>query len=201
MNSTPPPSLAPLHPIQTDPHNAACACALCGMWAKCRAEVMGSSRMVGSRVHGGVKETRPWLLFAFFHNSASFLQEDVSSVPPSSPRNNPVTAQTVFVFLRLLNLPPAGKRPVSPRHWVLVSLALCIPPLLPENAFVFGLVKSRVYLYPHMQAVCSTLFPLQFIIFLQDFFKVFFVPESQLTHFKIKSKKQKITFIVHQESD
>lgn len=115
-------------------------------------------------------------------------------MPPSSPRNNPVTAQTVFVFLRLLNLPPAGKRPVSPRHWVLVSLALCIPPLLPENAFVFGLVKSRVYLYPHMQAVCSTLFPLQFIIFLQDFFKVFFVPESQLTHFKIKSKKQKNNF-------
>lgn len=94
--------------------------AVCGL--QCRAEVMGSSRKVRSRVHGGVMETWPWLLFAFFlslslHNSASFLQEDVSSVPPSSPRNNPVTAQTLFVFLRLLNLPPAGKRPVSPRHY------------------------------------------------------------------------------------
>ncbi|TMS04580.1 hypothetical protein E3U43_009737, partial [Larimichthys crocea] len=26
-------------------------------------------------------------------------------LPPSSPRNNPATAQTLFVFLRLLNLP------------------------------------------------------------------------------------------------
>lgn len=66
MNSTLPPSLLPFHPVQTAPHNTACACALCGMWAKCRAEVMGSSRKVRSRVQGGVKETRSWLLFAFF---------------------------------------------------------------------------------------------------------------------------------------
>lgn len=143
------------HPVQTAPHNAACACALCGMWVKCRAEVMGSSRKVRSRVQGGVKETP---VCFFFHNSASFLQEDVSSVPPSSPLNNPVTAQAVFVFLRLLNLPPAGKRPISPRHWVLASFALCIPARLPEKAFVFVLVRSGVYLYPHMWAACTKLF-------------------------------------------
>lgn len=65
-----------------------------GMWAKCRAEVMGSSRKVRSRVHGGVKETRPRLLFAFFSFLSttalpSFLPEDVSGVPPSSPRPHP----------------------------------------------------------------------------------------------------------------
>ncbi|CAK6967068.1 Hypothetical predicted protein [Scomber scombrus] len=54
-------------------------------------------------------------------------KEDVSSVPPSSPRSNPVTAQTVFVFLSLLNLPLTGKPAVSPRHWVLLSLTLSIP--------------------------------------------------------------------------
>lgn len=194
MNSTPPPSLAPLHPIQTDPHNAACAWALCGMWAKCRAEVMGSSRMVGSRVHGGVKETRPWLLFAFFPQLRFLPTGGCVQCATVLTSQQPRHCTDRVCFSAFIKSSPGRKTTSITTSWVLVSLALCIPPLLPENAFVFGLVKSRVYLYPHMQAVCSTLFPLQFIIFLQDFFKVFFVPESQLTHFKIKSKKQKNNF-------
>lgn len=130
---------------------------------------MGSSRKVGRGFTAGLKRPVRGSCLLFFHNSASFLQEDVSSVPPCSPRNNPATAQTVFVFLRLLNLPPAGKRPISPRHWVLVSLALCIPPLLPEKSFVFVLVKSADYLYPRTKAEHSRLLqPIE--VFLKKYF-------------------------------
>lgn len=108
-------------PIRANRASQCCvrARALCGLRAECRAGVMGSSRKVRSRVHAGVKENRPWLLFAplfsLSHHTASFLQEDVSAAPPSSPLSNPVTPLCLF-FLRLLNLPPTGKRPISPRH-------------------------------------------------------------------------------------
>ncbi|MED6277132.1 hypothetical protein CHARACLAT_010178 [Characodon lateralis] len=110
------------------------------MRSESRAEVMGSSRKVRSRVHGWVKDSHPWLLFAFFfcyfffflQNSTSFLEEDVSRVPPSSPRSNPVTR--LFVFLRLLNLPPAGK-PTDITTSPAVGGARHLPALVHEKHF------------------------------------------------------------------
>lgn len=171
MNSTPPPSLPPPTPPK-QPHTmlrVRARSAVCGL--QCRAEVMGSSRKVRSRVHGGVIETRPWLLFAFFfsplHNSASFLPTEgcvqcATVLTPQQPRHrtDPVC------FSAFIKSSPGRKTTniTTSLHWALVSLALRIPPWLPEKSFVFVLVKSGVYLYPltdwlfKAAAVCAAFF-------------------------------------------
>lgn len=146
----------PLHeqhaasPFQTEQDKAVCARSHC--WTSCRGNGKQSEgEVVGSwRGWGDLSATR----VCFFSPppppiSTSFLQEGCH-------HPHPVLTQTLFVFLRLLNLPQAGKWPESPRHCVLVSSTLCTPqhpapPLhlqLPEKPFVFGLAKS-VYLYLH----------------------------------------------------
>lgn len=144
--------------------------AVCGL--RCRAEVMGSSRKVRSRVHGGVTETQLWPMFVYFFGCAFFSSQlrflprggCVQCVPPCSTQTNRVTAQPVFVFLSLLNLPPTGKRPISSRHMGVGEFSTLHPPWLPVKSFVFVHVKSGVYLYPHTgslsnePAVCFGLF-------------------------------------------
>lgn len=198
MNSTPPPSLAPLHPIQTDPHNAACACALCGMWAKCRAEVMGSSRMVGSRVHGGVKETRPWLLFAFFPQLRFLPTGGCVQCATVLTSQQPRHCTDRVCFSAFIKSSPGRKTTSITTSLGAGEFSTLHPSSAPWERFcVWTCEVSRLFISPHAGCLFNTFPPSVYHISS----RFFFVPESQLTHFKIKSKKQKITFIVHQESD
>lgn len=115
--------------------NGASQCCARALRSACRAGLMGSSRKVRSRVHGGVKETRPRLLFAPLSPSYRMMCPQRRRLTPQPPRH-----RTLFVFLRLLNLPPTGK--VTPpittsRVWHFASLLNSL-----RKPFVFGLVRS-----------------------------------------------------------
>lgn len=124
-----------------------------GWCAKWRVEVTQRNLWkVRSRVHGRVKETCPWLLFATPTSSIRFLPTGGCVLCADNPRN-----RALPVFLRLLNLPPAGKRPISPRQSVLVSLAFCTLSQLLEKSFVYSPhVKSGIYLYSQGKTEDST---------------------------------------------
>lgn len=146
--------------------------ALCGMWAKCRAEVMGSSRKVRSRVHARVKETRPWLLFAFFFSlqlgilPTGGCVRSATVLTPQQPRH----CTDSVCFSPFIKSSPGRKTTNITTSLGAGEFSTLHPFSTAWEIFcVFGLVKTLVYLYL-LKAVPAYLdFLLSLFFFLYSF--------------------------------